>query len=722
MNFISRTIGKSLSAKVILASLAVSLIPLTIISVISFLSASSSLKELEFTHLETIGFSKSEQIKEYFESQYEPLEVLTQSVEVSNANTLLIEYLQNGGVLNSGNFNIESARYEQIYTEVNPFFTHFINTFNFDNLFLVSPEKGYIMYSAHQDADLGTSLLNGKYKNTELAHLWKNIIRDGNTRLTDYSIYEPTGKPEAFMGKPVLDENGETVAVLIVEISSEDVNRIMTDNHGFGETGETFLVGEDYYLRSDSRFETESTILTRKIETESVKLALDEASGVHIIDDYRGKEALSYHTRIKFSNHFETDFKWVLIAEIEKSEALAPAYYLERELLIIGLLIGILVAISAMLISRYFTRPTIELTKFAEAATKGDFSKKMTDIKRNDETGTLIRALSIVQTIMEEKAQQAMQISEGNLTINIEPLSDKDVMGKAFKIMVESLNEQMGKINEFVSILTSSNSQLMSTIAELSSASSETATTVSEITTTIEEVKQTAELAAQKAKNVATSAQKSVNYSENGIKATEDSIEGMNQIQSQVKQIADTIIKLSEQSQTIGEITGSVNDLAEQSNLLAVNASIEAVKAGDYGKGFGVVAQEIRALSDQSKQATNQIRNILNDVQKAISSAVMATEQGSKAVDKGMGLTEASGSSISMLADSISEATMASTQIAASSQQQLTGMEQLTAAMENIKQAANQNASGAKQAEEAVSSIKNIVVDLQSLTGKYQTK
>ena len=165
----------------------------------------------------------------------------------------------------------------------------------------------------------------------------------------------------------------------------------------------------------------------------------------------------------------------------------------------------------------------------------------------------------------------------------------------------------------------------------------------------------------------------------------------------------------------IGEIIAAVNDLAEQSNLLAVNAAIEAAKAGEQGKGFAVVAHEIRSLAEQSKQATAQVRTILGDIQKATSGAVLATEQGSKAVETGVKQSAQTGESIRVLADSIVEAAQAAAQIAASSQQQLTGMEQVILAVSNIKQAMEQNVAGAKQTEKAAQNLHELGQKLKQL-------
>jgi hypothetical protein len=43
---------------------------------------------------------------------------------------------------------------------------------------------------------------------------------------------------------------------------------------GMGETGETYVVGEDLLMRSDSRSAEKSTVLETRVDTESVGLAL----------------------------------------------------------------------------------------------------------------------------------------------------------------------------------------------------------------------------------------------------------------------------------------------------------------------------------------------------------------------------------------------------------------------------------------------------------------
>ncbi|MBI1988571.1 MAG: methyl-accepting chemotaxis protein [Betaproteobacteria bacterium] len=348
---------------------------------------------------------------------------------------------------------------------------------------------------------------------------------------------------------------------------------------------------------------------------------------------------------------------------------------------LVGIVVVVIGAVLALLMERVIAGPLRELSHAADRVAAGDLTADVSEDKRADEVGTLVRA---------------------------------------FRAMLENLRRLTREIHEGVSVLASSSSEILATTTQVASSAAETAAAMSETTATVEEVKQTAQVASQKAKHVSDSAQKVAQVSQSGRKSVEDAIQGMHHIQEQMASIAESIVRLSEQSQAIGEIIATVNDLTEQSNLLAVNAAIEAARAGEQGKGFAVVAQEVKSLAEQSRQATAQVRTILGDVQKATSAAVMATEQGAKAVEAGVKQSTEARESIRLLADSIGEAAQAATQIAASSQQQMVGMDQVALAMENIKQASVQNVAGTKQAEVAAHSLHELGQKLKQLAEQYK--
>jgi methyl-accepting chemotaxis protein len=378
------------------------------------------------------------------------------------------------------------------------------------------------------------------------------------------------------------------------------------------------------------------------------------------------------------------------------------------------------IIMAGFLITRNIAKPLKEITTNAEQIVAGNFAVGVSVNGRRDEVGALTESFARMIGSLRAMADTARTIAEGDLRVKVNPQSEKDMLGNAFAMMVENLKSVMARIREGVNVLGTTANQVSASTTQLASSAVQTATAVTETTTTVEEVRQTAQVASQKAKSVSESAVKTAQISQNSKKVTEESIEGMQRIQQHVNAIADSMMRLSEQTQAIGQIIATVEDLAAQSNLLAVNAAIEAAKAGEQGRGFAVVAQEVRSLAEQSKQATNQVRTILNDIQKATGAAVMATEQGSKAVEEGVRQFSQAGQSIQILSASVSEATQAATQIAASSQQQLVGVDQVATAMENVKQASAQNVASAKQLESAAHGLNDLGQSLKQLVEQYR--
>lgn len=380
----------------------------------------------------------------------------------------------------------------------------------------------------------------------------------------------------------------------------------------------------------------------------------------------------------------------------------------------------ILLTLIGFIITRNIAQPLKKITRTAELISNGELPMDIGFDKRDDEVGVLIKSFNKMIVYLRDMSGAVGQIASNNLTVIVNPKSDKDILGNSISKMVEILREQIKEITNSVNTLASSSSEILASSTQIAAGTAETATSINETTATVEEVRQAAQLSAEKAKDVSDSAQRTVEVTETGQKAIEDTISGMDHIRTQMDSIANTIVRLSEQSQLIGGIIASVNDIADQSNLLAVNAAIEASKAGEQGKGFTVVAQEIKSLAEQSKKATAQVRNILSDIQKATSAAVMATEQGSKAVETGVMQSRQAGEAIRLLAESSDDALQATTQIAASSQQQVVGMEQIGLAMENIYQAGTENSVSMKQAENTAKDLHELGLKLKQIVDQYK--
>src|SRR3990167_3725930 len=382
--------------------------------------------------------------------------------------------------------------------------------------------------------------------------------------------------------------------------------------------------------------------------------------------------------------------------------------------------IVVLMVLVVWVTTRAIATPLTTLTQWADQIAGGDLLNAREFEQRRDEVGMLSQAFVRMSAYLRELAKKSEIIASGDLTLEMRPMSERDMLGNAFAAMLVNLRILTTELHDGVKVLTTASQEILATTGQVAASAQETAAAVAEITTTVEEVKQTATVASQKARQVGDVAQRTLQISQDGRTSVESTLDGMSQVKEQMHSVAESIVRLSEQSQAIGDVVATVGDLAEQSNLLGVNASIEAAKSGEQGRGFSVVAQEIKTLADQSKQATVQVRAILSDIQKAMNRVVLAAEESSKVVDSGYRQAQSSGAAIRTLADNIEESSSAALQIAASSQQQLVGMDQVASAMESIKQASQDNVAGTRQAEQAARTLHQLGQRLKDRISQFK--
>jgi len=674
-------ITKSLMGRLVVLFVLGALVSVAVVASLSFYYSTRSLEDAAFNQLSAVNEIKKHQVLADFKERISDLSILSQSENVHTAFDLLKRYHDAGGGDPNGSYDTESKEYKEIYQQIAPFFRKYLDAYGYRDIFLICRDHGHVMYTAARENDLGANLKVGPYRSSGLAKLWMKVVKDKKAVMVDFAPYAPSNSVASFIGVPQFSGTDEVESVLALQIGAEDLDSIMQEKTGMGETGESYLVGGDFLMRSDSRFAKESTILKTKVDTVAVRNALANKPGMGTITDYRGVKVLSSYTHLDLDKILGTSFDWVIISEIDEAEAMAPVWALGEKILLAAVILLVLLSLVGYFSSRSIVRPLKELVGHVVRMADGDLTVNMTPSKRKDEVGVLMNA---------------------------------------FHVTLGTLRDQTRQMIEGISDIASSISQISATASQLAASASETSSSVSEITATVEEVKQTAHLSSEKSRQMADEAEQATEVSHRGKTATDEAEKGMRVIKEQMADVAESIVRLSDQTQSIGEIIAAVNDLADQSNLLSVNASIEAAKAGEHGKGFAVVAHEVKSLADQSKQATGQIRTILNDIQKATSTAVMATERVGKAVDKGVELSGFAGDSIETLAENVTLSAHASSQISSSSEQQLVGMDQLAQAMESIKDASVQNVEGARQLAAATRTLEDLGGKLKELAGKFR--
>jgi methyl-accepting chemotaxis protein len=292
------------------------------------------------------------------------------------------------------------ASYHETHAKYHAEIRQFLETYNYYDIFLVELDEGNVVYSVFKELDFATSLKHGPYRDTNFADAFRiaaTRLDKGQTTLQDYELYYPSySAPASFIATPVFD--GQTkVGVLVFQMPIDDINNIMSERAGMGESGEAYIVGEDLLMRSDSYLDPEhhSVISSfRNPETGSVKseatlLALSGKSGAKIVTDYNGNPVFSAYTPLNVLG-----MKWALLAEIDVAEALGPVTQLRNRMLTVLVFSLVIVAIVAVMFGRFLSGPMVALSATIQKITKtGDFSLRV-DQKSDDEIGLASKNLN----------------------------------------------------------------------------------------------------------------------------------------------------------------------------------------------------------------------------------------------------------------------------------------------------------------------------------------
>ncbi|MBW8010604.1 MAG: GAF domain-containing protein [Chloroflexi bacterium] len=247
------------------------------------------------------------------------------------------------------------------------------------------------------------------------------------TYVADIGFNVAHGENDLRLATPVTDSLGETVGVLLFEI---DIHKFFADllqeRTGLGETGETYLVGQDNLFRSDSRFSAdlgvETTLLNPDIPVNTVAAnsSLAGEHGTEIIDDYRGLPVLSSWGPVVVQEATDLDEDgviWAFMAEIDEPEILLPVNSLASTIAIVAVALTITVGIVATFISTRlsagFTNPVIALTDAAQKFTGGDLTARA-PVTTQDEIGTLSTAYNElserVENLLEDLEARAIEM------------------------------------------------------------------------------------------------------------------------------------------------------------------------------------------------------------------------------------------------------------------------------------------------------------------------
>lgn len=370
----------------------------------------------------------------------------------------------------------------------------------------------------------------------------------------------------------------------------------------------------------------------------------------------------------------------------------------ERELKAMTV-IQITTTIIAILISfvyaiRLIKGITVPVSMLSEAAKKmavGDVDVNCTKTSQDD-LGIMMDNFSAMVQSIKEQAKIAAQISDGDMTVEVTPRSDKDVLGMALKKLVEDQNRTLSSVKESTMQVTIGADQVASASQALAQGSTEQASALQQVTASINEIAENTKENASKA----TTANNLVN-------SVKDMAEdGKEHMQSMVG----AMDEISASSGTISKIIKTIDDISFQTNILALNAAVEAARAGVYGKGFAVVAEEVRNLASKSAFAAKETADMIEDSIRKVGNGQKLANETAEDLDK--------------IVSSIYDITDLVASIAEASNEQATAVSQIDQAIEQVSTVVQTNSATSEECAAASEELSNQAIGLRNQMAGYK--
>ena len=359
-------------------------------------------------------------------------------------------------------------------------------------------------------------------------------------------------------------------------------------------------------------------------------------------------------------------------ADLQTASSDAQATYDNARNVMLGVAaLAILVAVGgALWISRIVSMGLKKVSVAIEAVAVGDLSQDVA-VTSNDEIKDLVNTVNRMTANLRESAQLADTIAAGDLTVQHQPLSEKDVLGHALVAMVERLRGVVGDATQAAHNVAAGSQQLSSSSEQVSQGATEQAAAAEEASASMEQmaanIKQNADNATQTEKIARQSSQ-------------------------DAEQSGAAVQKAVVAMRTIAEKIGIVQEIARQTDLLALNAAVEAARAGEHGRGFAVVAAEVRKLAERSQTAAAEISGMSSDT---VTAATQAGEMLTKLVPD-----------IRRTAELVAE-------ISAACREQDIGAVQINEAIQQLDQVTQQNASASEQISSTSEELASQAEELQ---------
>lgn len=330
-------------------------------------------------------------------------------------------------------------------------------------------------------------------------------------------------------------------------------------------------------------------------------------------------------------------------------------------------------------------------------------------------TGSIVKPL-------DEAVQAAERVAEGDLSKPI-----KSDFHDEPALLLNALAGMQAKLRQTLQTISMSSNQLASASEELNSVTEDASRSLQQQN---DEIQQAATAVTEMSSAVDEVAHTAILTSESSVQSTQSVAAGKQQVQQTISVImamnddvantASAVSALAAQTQDIGKVLDVIRAIAEQTNLLALNAAIEAARAGEAGRGFAVVADEVRALAGRTQTSTREIEQMIVTIRAGTHSAVQSMQQSGERASQALQVAEGAGTALNTIHQQILQINDRNLVIASAAEEQAKVAREVDRNIVNISDLTAQTAAGAQQTTASAQELARLAVDLNQLVNQFR--